>query len=114
MKTPLFTLTRKDFTVEFFRGSGDGGQKRNKTSNCCRITHPESGATGIGTEHREQHRNKRSAFERMVASNKFQIYIKKRSGLAVQTEEETRAWVDDQMQEKNLKIEYLTPEENAV
>lgn len=33
----------KDFEVEWYSGTGCGGQKRNKTQNCCRITHIESG-----------------------------------------------------------------------
>jgi len=42
-KELLFSLTKKDFKVETFRGSGAGGQHRNKTDSAVRIKHPASG-----------------------------------------------------------------------
>ena len=46
MREKLFTLTAKNFRWDYFRGSGKGGQKRNKTSSGVRCTHEESGAVG--------------------------------------------------------------------
>ena len=59
-------LTKKDFRVEWFSGSGPGGQHRNKHRNCCRITHPASGLRAQGTEHRERSANQRVAFNRLA------------------------------------------------
>ena len=42
----LFSLTKNDFELQFFRAGGKGGQKQNKTSSGCRIIHKESGAVG--------------------------------------------------------------------
>ena len=59
-------LTKKDFRIEWFSGSGAGGQHRNKHQNCCRIIHVESGLRAQGTEHRERSANQRVAFTRLV------------------------------------------------
>lgn len=65
--TPVFTATKKDFRVDWFSGQGAGGQKRNKTQNCCRITHIPSGLVAVGQEHRTRPPNQRDAFERLAA-----------------------------------------------
>ena len=36
-------LTKNDVRVEWFSGTGSGGQHRNKTQNCCRVIHPPTG-----------------------------------------------------------------------
>jgi protein subunit release factor A len=60
-------LTRKDFELEWFSGSGGGGQHRNKHDNCCRITHKKTGIQAIGTAHRERIANRRDAFYVLAA-----------------------------------------------
>jgi len=67
----LFSLTKKDFVVETFRGSGAGGQHRNKADSAVRIKHPASGAVAECQEERSQHQNKKKAFERLIASETF-------------------------------------------
>ncbi|MEA3272323.1 MAG: peptide chain release factor-like protein [Patescibacteria group bacterium] len=54
-------LTKKDFNIDWFSGTGAGGQHRNKHQNCCRITHIESGIFAIGTG-KERTMNLRTAF----------------------------------------------------
>jgi len=73
-KEVLFSLTAKDFRIDTFRGSGKGGQKRNKTSSGVRITHLESGAVGLSDETRSQHKNKEIAFMKLVESAKFKTW----------------------------------------
>lgn len=51
--------------MEVFRGSGPGGQKRNKTSNCIRLTHLPSGLHVIAGESRSQVENKTRALRRL-------------------------------------------------
>lgn len=51
--------------VERFRGSGPGGQKRNKTSNSIRITHLPTGIHAIAQETRSQSVNKLHALRRL-------------------------------------------------
>lgn len=57
----IVSVTAKDCKFDYIRGSGKGGQKKNKTVRC---THLASGASGFCEEHREQHRNKQLAFEK--------------------------------------------------
>lgn len=70
-KTPVRSWTKKDFKLDWFSGSGAGGQHRNKHQNCCRITHIESGIMAVGQNHRDRTHNLREAFktlaERIVA-----------------------------------------------
>ena len=58
--------TKKDFRIDWFSGSGAGGQHRNKHMNCCRITHIESGLVGSSQEYKSQQQNKKAAFGRLV------------------------------------------------
>lgn len=76
MKEKLFSVTLKDCEVSFYRGSGKGGQKRNKTSSACRVKHLASGAIGECENHRSQDQNKKEAFKRMTESKKFQLWLK--------------------------------------
>lgn len=62
----IFSATRKDFKVQWFSGTGAGGQHRNKHQNCCRITHIPSGLVAQGTEHRERPANQKAAFNRLA------------------------------------------------
>ena len=76
---------------------------------CVRIRHPESGAVAIGTEHREQGKNKRLAFRRLTETPIFRAWhaLKVRE-LTDKTSMEERidALVDEAMKEENIKIEY--------
>jgi len=59
-------LTKKDFKLEWYSGTGAGGQHRNKHQNCCRITHIETGLTCNGTSSRERVSNQREAFTNLA------------------------------------------------
>jgi len=52
--------------VRFVRGSGPGGQHRNKTETGVQITHPPSGIVVTATERRSQSQNKAVAMQRLV------------------------------------------------
>ena len=75
-KEKLFSVTRKDLVLEYFSGSGAGGQHRNKHQNCCRCKHPASGAIGTCQEHRSKDQNTKTAFRRMVETQAFQDWIR--------------------------------------
>lgn len=59
-------LRKKDFKIEWFSGTGPGGQHRNKSQNCCRIIHIESGIAVNGTESRSRVENQRTAFNKLA------------------------------------------------
>lgn len=59
-------LTKKDFKLEWFSGTGAGGQFRNKHQNCVRITHMETGMKEVGQNSRERSTNQREAFTRLA------------------------------------------------
>lgn len=56
-------LKRKedDFRIEWFSGTGKGGQHRNRTKNCCRVIHIPTG-TKQERQGRKRENNKRDAF----------------------------------------------------
>jgi protein subunit release factor B len=105
MKTKSFSVTIKDCIVETFRCGGAGGQNVNKRETGVRVRHEPSGAVGEGREHREQHRNKVSAFIKMANSDKFQKWVKveasRRAGKP--TPEQI---VEKMMDSKNIRIQY--------
>ena len=107
-KQLLFSLTRKDFDIQFTKGSGKGGQKRNKCETAVRISHSESGSVGYSESERSQLQNKKLAFERLIASDKFKKWHKLEIAKALGKQEMAiEAKVNEMMNESNLKIEYL-------
>lgn len=67
MKTLDKSWTKKDFKIDWFSGTGAGGQHRNKSRNCVRITHIESGIVVTGQNHRERQRNFNEAFTTLAS-----------------------------------------------
>ena len=103
----LFSLTAKDFDWDYFRGSGKGGQKRNKTSSSVRCSHRDSGAVGISDDTRSQHKNKRIAFERMAESEKFKVWHKIETSRRLGEDRKIQEYVEEMMKPQFLKVETL-------
>lgn len=118
----LFSITSSDFRWDYYRGTGAGGQKRNKTENCCRCTHEKSGAVATSEDGRSKEHNKKEAFKKCVNSVAFRAWLKleisKKSGLhkkiqkiveeklenetTVSTQNETGEWIPNH----NLSINH--------
>lgn len=75
-KRKWFSITAKDCKWTYYKGSGKGGQKKNKTENAARCFHEPSGAVGKAEDTRYKKENKKIAFERMARSKEFQEWIK--------------------------------------
>ena len=104
-KELLFSVTVKDCSFDFYVGSGKGGQKRNRTSNCCRCTHVASGAVGKAEEGRSQRKNKELAFNRMANSVIFKKWHKMETARRMGTLADIESTVERSMRPENLKIE---------
>lgn len=102
-KELLFSVTAKDCDWGYYRGSGKGGQKKNKTSNCARCTHRVSGAVGKSEKGRSKEHNRREAFLHMIETDKFKnwhrIEVARKLGNLAEIEER----VNQEM--KKIKIE---------
>lgn len=104
-KTLLFSLTHKDFVMQTFRAGGKGGGNQNARSTAVRIIHPASGARGEARDSRHQHENKKSAFERLVASQEFKMWHQTECARLMAVHSNINETVDEMMQEKYLLIE---------
>jgi len=63
-KTDMITL-RQETDITFYRSSGPGGEKKDKTETAVRLSHRPSGFKVIATEHRSQSKNRQLAFQRL-------------------------------------------------
>jgi hypothetical protein len=106
-KEKILTLTEKDFRFDFYRGTGAGGQKVNKTASACRCTHVPSGAVGQSQDERVQHVNKKLAFRRCVGSKKFQTWIRLEASAVLMGFVGLEEKIDKSMAERNIKVEQI-------
>lgn len=104
-KELLFSVTAADCDWDYMRGTGPGGQKRNKTESKVRCTHRASGAVGESDLTRSQNQNRSIAFRKMAETKEFKTWHRiecaRLSGDRISIDEK----VDKQMQSKNLKVE---------
>lgn len=63
LQTKEITFNERDFKIEWYSGTGAGGQYRNKHQNSCRITHLETGLVATA-----QCRSRENSFEEAKAA----------------------------------------------
>lgn len=104
MRELLFSVTAKDCEWKYTRGTGNGGQKRNKTSSAVHCIHRLSGAHGYADDQRSQVQNRQLAFERMARSKEFESWreseVRRKTGQQAQIEHE----VDRQMRKIRVEV----------
>ncbi len=60
------TVRKEDLEITYYRGSGAGGQRRNKVATAVRMVHIPTGTVTRAEEHAKQGQNKKAAFKRMT------------------------------------------------
>lgn len=80
-----------DIRIEFYRGSGPGGQHRNVTESAVRIRHLPTGIVVQASERRSQAQNRELAFERLRKALQRRAKVaKKRHATSVPVRERER------------------------
>ena len=86
----LFSVTASDCEWSYTKGTGSGGQKKNKTSSAVHCMHRPSGAHGYSEASRSQHDNKVEAFVKMSKTKEFhewlQLEMARRTGVLAEIE----------------------------
>ena len=110
MRELLYTITKDDFKIEYFSGTGKGGQHRNKHQNCVRLIHKDSGITVVCQNHRKRTANLKEAFITLSKLPKFKVWLYRKCQEIIdgKTIEEK---VDEMLKDENLKIEVKDKDE---
>jgi protein subunit release factor B len=103
-KELLYSIIKKDFNVEYFSGTGAGGQHRNKHQNCVRLRHNDSGVTTTGQSNRDRQTNLKEAFNSLVKHPKFKVWMNKKTWEVIEGKTIEQK-VEESLIPKNLKVE---------
>ena len=107
----LFSLTKKDFEFQYYKGSGAGGQNRNKVETGVRIIHKDSGARAEYCRERSREQNKKHAFLNLLKTDKFTKWHRIKCAQAMGNMKTLEEIVEEQLSPENIKIEYYDEEE---
>jgi protein subunit release factor A len=92
-------VLEREVVVQTFRAGGPGGQHRNVTDSAVRLLHPPSGVRVVAGEARSQHRNRETAFARLIVRLRS---LNREPRLRVPTRVPTRA-VEGRLVEKRRR-----------
>lgn len=100
----LFSITKKDFDIHYFSGTGAGGQHRNRHMNSVRLHHRDSGARSTGQSSKSRQSNLTEAFKSIREKVKFKLWYNQKV-LEAMGKKTIEQEVRESVQPKNLKIE---------
>jgi protein subunit release factor B len=103
-KEPLFSVTKKDLKIQTFTAGGPRGQHQNRVETGVRIIHEESGASGESRSEKSQLQNKKLALHHLVASTKFQAWIRVKAAEIINGRT-IEAIIEEQMDPRHIKVE---------
>lgn len=103
----LFSVTKHDCDWQTFRSGGKGGQNQNKVESGVRCIHRASGARGEARDSRDQLRNRRQAFVRMLETKEFKNWHKAEVARRLGKLHDVERAVEEAMRPENIRVEYL-------
>lgn len=103
-KQPLFSVTAKDFEWSYTRGTGNGGQKKNKTSSAVHCKHSLSGARGYSEASRSQADNKRDAWLKCIEDKRFKNWLHLETMRRTGEEAEVQRTVEKELRKVKTEI----------
>ena len=104
MSKTKFSVTKKDFEITWFSGTGGGGQHRNRHANCCRLKHKDTGIITTGQSYKERRHNQKEALHNM-AKNRFFLAFCEQKLRELEGAQSPEEWVEEQLKEENLLVE---------
>jgi protein subunit release factor B len=97
-------IKENDLKIEFYRGSGPGGQHRNVTDSAVRIRHLPTGIVAQASENRSQSLNREMAMKRLAeALARRERRIKKRVPTKVPSGEKNKR-LNEKKQRSRTKL----------
>lgn len=103
-KEPMLSITAKDFEWSYTKGTGAGGQKRNKTSSAVHCLHRLSGAHGYSEASRSQADNKQDAWNKCINDKQFKSWLHRETMRRTGQELEIERKVEEEMRKVKLEI----------
>ena len=101
----LFSVTAKDCDWSFSKGTGPGGQAKNKGSAAVHCHHRASGARAYSQDGRSQEDNKRDAFVKMCGTKEFKAWHQREVWKHLGVLDQIERAVADGMRPENLRME---------
>jgi len=104
-KKSFDSIPENDFEEKFIRGSGPGGQKVNKTSNCVELRHKPTGIVVKCHETRSQEKNRAIARLKIIDKLKL-MFTPKESNVQMKMDEKKKKQKDS-VRRRRLKEEAI-------
>lgn len=98
-------MTAKDCDWSFSKGTGPGGQARNKGLSAVHCHHRASGARAYSQDGRSQEDNKRDAFVKMCSTKEFKAWHQREVWRRLGILEQIERAVADGLRPENLRME---------